>query len=198
MPGPRELQRFERGVRRRGGPDARQRARYRPLGSEAILAWQQTQQDASPPPLAVLRSRRIGVEAPLLEGTDDWTLNQGVGHIEGHRGARRRGQRRHRRASGRILPRAEGRQRGRSARDRDPRGRRALSNRAHVDRGAGRRVRVLDLTAVPSVTLVTCYPFYFVGSAPQRFIVARSARAHCRPTRRAIETDLRQSRRQKS
>jgi sortase A len=30
---------------------------------------------------------------------------------------------------------------------------------------------VLAPTATPSVTLVTCYPFYFVGSAPQRFIV---------------------------
>ena len=30
---------------------------------------------------------------------------------------------------------------------------------------------VLDPTASPSLTLVTCYPFYFVGSAPQRFIV---------------------------
>ncbi len=26
-------------------------------------------------------------------------------------------------------------------------------------------------TGVPAVTLVTCYPFYFVGSAPQRYIV---------------------------
>jgi sortase (surface protein transpeptidase) len=32
-------------------------------------------------------------------------------------------------------------------------------------------VWVLEPTAVPSVTLVTCYPFYFVGSAPERFIV---------------------------
>jgi len=30
---------------------------------------------------------------------------------------------------------------------------------------------VLAPTTTPSVTLVTCYPFYFVGSAPQRFIV---------------------------
>jgi len=30
---------------------------------------------------------------------------------------------------------------------------------------------VLAPTATPSVTLVTCYPFYFVGSAPNRFIV---------------------------
>jgi sortase A len=30
---------------------------------------------------------------------------------------------------------------------------------------------VLAPTKVPSLTLVTCYPFYFVGSAPQRYIV---------------------------
>jgi sortase A len=32
-------------------------------------------------------------------------------------------------------------------------------------------VTVLAPTDTPSVTLVTCYPFYFVGSAPKRFIV---------------------------
>lgn len=32
-------------------------------------------------------------------------------------------------------------------------------------------VEVLDATATPSLTLVTCYPFTFVGPAPQRFIV---------------------------
>jgi sortase A len=32
--------------------------------------------------------------------------------------------------------------------------------------------RLLADTELPVVTLVTCYPFYFVGSAPQRFIVA--------------------------
>ncbi len=32
-------------------------------------------------------------------------------------------------------------------------------------------ISVLRQTQVPVVTLVTCYPFYFVGSAPRRFIV---------------------------
>lgn len=36
------------------------------------------------------------------------------------------------------------------------------------------RVEVLDPTPKPALTLVTCYPFHFVGSAPYRFIV----RAH--------------------
>jgi LPXTG-site transpeptidase (sortase) family protein len=34
-----------------------------------------------------------------------------------------------------------------------------------------RRVDVLNATANPSLTLVTCYPFAFVGHAPQRFVV---------------------------
>ena len=32
-------------------------------------------------------------------------------------------------------------------------------------------VSVLRQVGVPSVTLITCYPFYFVGNAPSRFIV---------------------------
>ena len=32
-------------------------------------------------------------------------------------------------------------------------------------------VEVLDPTPNATMTLVTCYPFYYVGSAPQRFIV---------------------------
>lgn len=32
-------------------------------------------------------------------------------------------------------------------------------------------VHVLDDTAAPALTLVTCYPFYYVGPAPKRFIV---------------------------
>ena len=32
-------------------------------------------------------------------------------------------------------------------------------------------VRVLDIGNRPSMTLITCYPFDFIGAAPQRFIV---------------------------
>lgn len=33
------------------------------------------------------------------------------------------------------------------------------------------QVRVLAIGDVPEMTLITCYPFEFIGSAPQRFIV---------------------------
>jgi len=34
-----------------------------------------------------------------------------------------------------------------------------------------RDTRVLADSAEPSLTLVTCYPFHYVGPAPERFIV---------------------------
>jgi sortase A len=41
-----------------------------------------------------------------------------------------------------------------------------------------RRVDLLDSTSTPSLTLVTCYPFQYVGAAPRRFVVrARRAEA---------------------
>lgn len=36
---------------------------------------------------------------------------------------------------------------------------------------APEKVEVLAIGVRPSLTLITCYPFYFVGSAPKRFIV---------------------------
>jgi sortase A len=35
-------------------------------------------------------------------------------------------------------------------------------------------VSVLKNEPAPALTLVTCYPFYFIGSAPQRYIVHAS------------------------
>lgn len=44
------------------------------------------------------------------------------------------------------------------------------------------RVDTLDPTAVPSLTLVTCYPFTYVGHAPKRFVVrARQVDAEAAP-----------------
>jgi sortase A len=39
---------------------------------------------------------------------------------------------------------------------------------------------VLDPTPEPSLTLVTCYPFTYIGEAPQRFIVRARLAAHSR------------------
>src|SRR5262245_8782359 len=48
---------------------------------ERVRAWRETLSRQAPEPLAVLRVPRLGIEVPVLEGTDDWTLNRAVGHI---------------------------------------------------------------------------------------------------------------------
>jgi sortase A len=40
-----------------------------------------------------------------------------------------------------------------------------------------RDVWVLDATGYPALTLVTCYPFTYIGSAPQRFVVRAALRS---------------------
>ena len=43
-----------------------------------------------------------------------------------------------------------------------------------------RDVWVLDATGYPALTLVTCYPFTYIGSAPQRFVVRAALRSSAR------------------
>ena len=46
----------------------------------------------------------------------------------------------------------------------------SLPRREDAHRGSGRRLGA-GADAEPTITLITCYPFSFVGNAPQRFIV---------------------------
>jgi sortase A len=145
---------------------------------ERVRTWQASLTSDAPAPLAVLRIPRLGVDVAVLEGTGDWTLNRAVGHIEDT-----------------ALPGAEGNTGIAGHRDgffralKDIRVDDVLEldmltsiDRYRVERAwivTPEDVSVLDPTPTKAVTLVTCYPFYFVGSAPQRFIV------------RAIRTDTR-------
>jgi sortase A len=142
---------------------------------DRIAAWRNTLADPPPPPLAVLRIPRIGLEVPVLRGTTEWALNRAVGHIEGT-----------------AAPGADGNSAIAGHRDGFFR---ALKNLEagdvievetlggkevyHVERlwvVAPEDVWVLDSTPTRSLTLVTCYPFYHVGPAPLRYIV-RAVRA---------------------
>jgi sortase A len=135
-----------------------------------VRAWQETQLRPAPPPLGVLRIRRVGLEVPLLEGTDDWTLNRAAGHIAGTANpgaAGNSGIAGHRDGFFRVLREVE------TGDDLEIETlNETIAYRIErtwiVDPSD---VSVLDQTPSPAVTLVTCYPFYFVGSAPQRFIV---------------------------
>jgi sortase A len=122
------------------------------------------------PPLAILRIPRIHVEAPVLEGTDDLTLNRGVGRIEG---TARVGE------SGNVGIAGH--------RDGFFRGLKdiKLGDKVDLERPTGSETYIVDQVQIvdpadvsvlrpaskPALTLVTCYPFYYIGSAPQRYIV---------------------------
>lgn len=139
-------------------------------GGERIRAWRHTLTRPAPAPVAVLRISKIGLEVAVLPGTDDFVLNRGVGHIEDT-----------------ALPGSESNAGIAGHRDGFFRGLKDVvaGDGIELETRAGRRmyrvertwvvdpddVSVLDPTPTPALTLVTCYPFYFIGSAPQRFIV---------------------------
>ena len=137
---------------------------------ERIDAWRRAVNEPAPPPLAVLRIPKIRLEVPVLQSTDDFTLNRAVGHIEdtslpgtdgnsgiaGHRDGFFRGLKDIGRGDVIELETLRGKETYRVERiwvvDPDD-------------------VSVLDPTPARSITLVTCFPFYHVGPAPQRYIV---------------------------
>jgi sortase A len=121
-------------------------------------------------PLAILRIPKINLEVAVLSGTSELVLNRGVGHI-----------------AGTPRPGEEGNIGIAGHRDGFFRGLKdvVVGDLIELETPAGTEgytitelllvdppdVWVLEPTEVPSMTLVTCYPFYFVGSAPQRYIV---------------------------
>ena len=124
-------------------------------------------------PSAVLSIPKLHLEAPVYDGTDDLTLNRGVGRIIGTARFGSPGN------TG-IAGHRDGFFRG--LKDIAPGDRidLALPNQTsyyvveNIQITSPDDVSVLRPTPKASLTLVTCYPFYFVGSAPQRYIVRAS------------------------
>jgi sortase A len=121
-------------------------------------------------PLAILRIPKLHMEAPVLDGTDAVTLNRGVGRI-----------------TGTSLPGHDGNIGIAGHRDGFFRGLKDISAGDEIelvmtsgtDLYVVNRVWITDPKDISilrpgtqrSLTLVTCYPFHFVGPAPKRFIV---------------------------
>lgn len=127
-------------------------------------------------PLAVLRIPRIHLEVPVFNGTDDTTLNRGVGRIVGTAQIGARGNLAiagHRDGFFRGL-------KGVAQGDVIELVRPGQNDFYVIDRMQivnPKEVSVLASTSAPSLTLVTCFPFYLVGNAPQRYIVRASLRS---------------------
>ena len=124
-------------------------------------------------PLGRIEINRIGLGVMILEGTDDRTLRRAVGHIPGTALPGRSGNvaiAGHRDTFFRPL---------RNLRKDDEITLATLNGSYHYRVDSIRVVQPEDTQVLESsdeaiLTLVTCYPFTFVGAAPKRFIV----RAH--------------------
>ena len=121
-------------------------------------------------PEGVLRVPALKLEVPIYAGTRELNLNRGAGHIEGTAPLGAPG-------NAGIAAHRDGF--FRNLKDVRLGQYLYLDTPTHTSRYRVVAVRivnpsdgsVLAATAVPSITLVTCYPFYFVGPAPQRFVV---------------------------
>jgi sortase A len=125
------------------------------------------------PAIGILRIPKIDVEVPILEGTDDLTLNRGVGHV-----------------AGTANPGESGNMAIAGHRDGFFRGLKdvAVGDKIELVTLQGAETFIIDRITIvqptdvwvlqprslSSLTLITCYPFYFIGSAPQRYIVQAS------------------------
>jgi sortase A len=121
-------------------------------------------------PLAVMRVPAIELEVPVLDGTDEVTLNRAVGWIPGT-----------------SRPGYAGNLGVAGHRDGFFRGLKdlRLGDEIEIETLTRKSIYVVDdllivdpdQTAVleptpsPTITLVTCYPFYHIGKAPRRYIV---------------------------
>jgi sortase A len=131
-------------------------------------------------PIAVLHLEQWKLRVPVFEGTDEWTLNRGAGWISGTARPGEDGNvgiAGHRDGFFRPLKDATvGTAIGLSTLDGT-----ATYTVDAIEIVTPQDVRVLQPRNVPSLTLVTCYPFYFVGEAPRRFIVHAALKQLSRP-----------------
>jgi sortase A len=124
-------------------------------------------------PIAILQIPKIQLEVPVMDGTDALTLNHAAGRIQG---TARPGER------GNIAIAAH--------RDRFFRGLKDVEVGDAIELRTGKAmdtyivddirivapedVSVLRPRQSPSLTLITCYPFYYIGNAPERYVVMAS------------------------
>jgi sortase A len=125
------------------------------------------------PAIAILRISKIHVEVPVLEGTDDLSLNRGVGHVAGTANPGENG-------NIALAGHRDGFFRG--LKDISLGDEIEIATTGGTDTYIVDRITVVDpgdvsvLKKCPhaSLTLITCYPFYFIGRAPKRYIVRGS------------------------
>lgn len=121
-------------------------------------------------PLAILSIDKLGLKVPVYNGTDEINMNRGAGRIKGTARVDANGNlgiAAHRDGFFRVLKDVEV---GDTIDMLTHKGNREFVV-SSIDIVDPSDVSVLAPTEDPTITLVTCYPFYFVGHAPKRYIV---------------------------
>jgi len=146
---------------------------FRLWSVKRVVAYKESLAKKTDAPLAILRIPKISLEVPIFNDTDDLTLNRGVGRILGTAQVGQPG-------NLGIAGHRDGFFRGlQSIATGDAV---ELARPGHRDRYTVTQIRivtpedtyVLDPTPGSTLTLVTCFPFYFVGNAPKRYVVTAS------------------------
>jgi sortase A len=135
-----------------------------------IAAYRESTELARDVPLGLLTISSVKLEAPIFEGTAAITLNRGIGRIEGTAEVG---------ASGNLGLAAHRDGYFRVLKDVHVGDTVDVQSLASTTRYRVTEISVVEPTDVQvlaatdnaTLTLVTCYPFYFIGEAPQRYIV---------------------------
>jgi sortase A len=156
---------------------------------QRVRAYERAAGNRTGAPIAVLEIPKIGLTAPVLEGTDGLTLNHAVGRIAGTAWPGERG-------NIGLAAHRDGFFRGLKdikigdAIELRTRYGKDIYTVDHFQIVSPRDVNVLRPQPEPSLTLVTCYPFYYIGSAPKRFVVTAYLTQHTTAGPTASESRL--------
>ncbi len=145
-----------------------------------VIAYKVSLSTKTDLPLGILLVPKIKLVVPVFNDTDDLTLNRGVGRILGTAQIGQLG-------NLGIAGHRDGFFRGLKDIGLDDIV--ELMRPGRTDRYVITQVQivnpedvsVLASTPTPTLTLVTCFPFYYVGNAPQRYVVTASYQTSRRP-----------------
>jgi sortase A len=141
--------------------------------AKRITDYEESLKVNAAPPLGIFTIKKLNIQVPIYNGTDEFNLNRGAGRIKG------------------MAKMDEVGNLGISGhRDGFFRGHKDIQVGDYIDKPTTRGVEnyaVTSITIIPksdisimapttekTLTIVTCYPFYFVGHAPKRYIVKAS------------------------
>ncbi len=173
-----------------GAPQGSDKVDFSLWDENRITAYKQSLLEKLDGPIAVLNIPRLSLEVPVFDGTDDLVLNRGAGRIIGTARPGEVGNvgiAGHRDGFFRCLKDLQIGDRIELA---TPNGK-SIYAVDGIDVVLPDDVSVLQPREHPALTLVTCYPFYFVGHAPKRYIVRASLAEPPLPSNRKPNTQVR-------